>query len=101
MIITKVDARGSVYAGHSLPLYSDQRQLQCTFTKYTIVDLGLISVPNIYSKSWERNGSVVVLDMRRGVVGSSITCITVLCPSARNVNPCLILVRSPGRPIMT
>ena len=52
LIRTKVDARGSVLAGHSLPLNSNQRQLQCTFTMYVIVDLGLISTTNICSKKY-------------------------------------------------
>ena len=40
-------------------------------------------------------GSSVVecLTQHRGVVGSSLTDVTVLCPRARHINPCLVLVQ--------
>ena len=42
----------------------------------------------------ERSGSVVeFLTWDRGVAGSSLTSITVLCPWASHINPCLELVR--------
>ena len=46
-----------------------------------------------------RDGSepvVECLTQDRGVAGSSLTGVTVLCPRARHINPCLVLVQ-PGK----
>ena len=41
----------------------------------------------------EHSGLVVeCLTRDRGVVGSSLTGITVLCPRAKHIDPCLVLV---------
>ena len=43
---------------------------------------------------WEHSGSVVeCLTRDRGAAGSSLTGVTVLCPWARHINPCLVLVQ--------
>ena len=44
--------------------------------------------------SWECSGSVVeCLSRYRGVAGSSLTAVTRLCPLARHINPCLVVVQ--------
>ena len=43
---------------------------------------------------WERSGSVIeFLSRYQGVASSSLTGVTVLCPSSSHINPCLVLVQ--------
>ena len=43
---------------------------------------------------WERSGLVVeCLTQDRRAAGSSLTGVTAICPSARHVNPCFVLVQ--------
>ena len=43
---------------------------------------------------WEHSGSVVeCFTWDQGVAGSSITGVTTVCPWARHINPCLVLVQ--------
>ena len=56
--------------------------------------LGLLNFTEIVSMHEEHSGSVVgCLTRDREAAGSSLTGLTVLCPSARHIYPCLVLVK--------
>ena len=56
--------------------------------------LVMLNIFMYYTLTGEHSGSVVeCLTRDQGAAGSSLTGVAVLCPSARHINPCLVLVQ--------
>ena len=71
------------------------RFCKCDLGCYTSLDSASINISHfLLLIFWEGSGSVVECShWDRGTAGSSLTCVTVLCPWARHINPSFVLVQ--------
>ena len=70
-------------------LSSDQpAQATVICVSHSVALMQFQEIKKKHNSVWERSGSIL-----EAVASSSITGVTVLCPLARHINPCLVLVK--------